>query len=132
MDKPDEFDKVFGKYPVPLPPNPTSVDISTTVKLLPNFSKLCRLDVYLYAYRKFMSVVLILKKKLVRRKYVEKYLTYAKNGKISIVRLSLMIPRSYSLTFYLWQVVYWIVRNNGLFSYDLHTIQYDLDHFLTA
>ena len=62
MDKPDEFDKVFGKYPVSLPPNPTSVDVSTTVKLLLNFSELCRLDVYLYAYRKFMSVVLILKK----------------------------------------------------------------------
>jgi len=53
MDKQDEFDKVFGKNPVLLPPNPTSIDSSTTSKLLLDFNKLCRLDVYLHAYHKF-------------------------------------------------------------------------------
>ena len=53
LDKQDEFDKVFGKTPVLFPPNPTSVDSSTTVKLLLSFSELCRLDVYLHTYRKF-------------------------------------------------------------------------------
>ena len=53
LDKQDEFNKVFGKNPVLLPPNPTSVDSSTTAKLLLDFSELCHLDVYLYTYCKF-------------------------------------------------------------------------------
>ena len=53
MDKQDEFDKVFGKNPVLLPPNPTSINSSTTSKLLLDFNELCRLDLYLHAYRKF-------------------------------------------------------------------------------
>ena len=53
MDKNDEFDKVFGKNPILLPPNPTSVDSATTSKILLDFSELCRLDVYLRACRKF-------------------------------------------------------------------------------
>ena len=52
MDKQDELDKVFGKNPVLLPPNPTSVHSFTTVELLLNFSELCRLDVYLHVYHK--------------------------------------------------------------------------------
>ena len=53
MDKQDDLDKVFGKKPVLLPPNPTSVHSFTTVELLLNFSELCRLDVYLHACHKF-------------------------------------------------------------------------------
>ena len=53
MDKNDEFDKVFGKNPILLPPNPTSVDSATTSKILLDFSELCHLDVYLRACRKF-------------------------------------------------------------------------------
>ena len=53
LDKQAEFDEVFGKNPVLLPPNPTSVDSSTTAKLLLDFSELCQLNVYLHTYRKF-------------------------------------------------------------------------------
>ena len=45
--------KFFCKNPVLLPPNLNSVDSSTTVKLLLDFSELCRLDVYLHVYYKF-------------------------------------------------------------------------------
>ena len=55
-------------------------------------------------------------------KYVEKYRTYVKNGKISMVSFSLMNPKSYSLSFYLWPVIYRIARKDVLFSYALHTI----------
>jgi len=34
LDEQDEFKKVFGKHSVLLSPNPTSVDGSTTAKLL--------------------------------------------------------------------------------------------------
>ena len=51
LDKQEEFDKVFGKNPVLLPVNPTSVDSATTTKLLLDFSELCHLDVYLHACR---------------------------------------------------------------------------------
>ena len=53
LDKQAEFDEVFGKNPVLLPTNPTSVDSSTTVKLLLDFIELCRLDVFLHACLKF-------------------------------------------------------------------------------
>ena len=53
MNKQAEFDEVFGKNPVLLPPNLTSVDSSTTAKFLLDFSELCRLDIYRHACRKF-------------------------------------------------------------------------------
>ena len=53
LEKQDEFDKVFGKNSVLLPPNSTSLDSFTTAKLLLNSSELCRLDLYLHEYRKF-------------------------------------------------------------------------------
>ena len=53
LDKQDEFDKIFGKNPVLLAPNPTLVDSSTTAKLLLDFSELYRLDVYLHVCYKY-------------------------------------------------------------------------------
>ena len=99
MDKQDEFDKGFGKGPVFLVPNPASVDGSTSAKLLLDFSALYRLDVHLHACREFYVGTSNIEKKLGHRNYVEKYLTYTKNGKISMVNLSLMIPISYPPSF---------------------------------
>ena len=95
LDKQDEFNKLFSKNPALLPPNPTSVDSSTTAKLLLDFSELCRLVVNLYTYCKFYVGSSNIDKILVHRKYFEKYRTYVKNGKINMVSLSLMIAKSY-------------------------------------
>jgi len=53
LDNQNEFDAIFGKNPVLLPSNPTSSNNTTTAKLLLDFSDQCRLDVYMYACRKF-------------------------------------------------------------------------------
>ena len=53
LDNQNEFDATFGKNSVLLPSNPTSPDNTTTAKLLLDFSDQCRLDVYMYAFRKF-------------------------------------------------------------------------------
>jgi len=53
LDKQNEFDVTFGKDPLLLPSNPTSIDGTVTTKVLPEFSDQCRLDIYLHACCKF-------------------------------------------------------------------------------
>ena len=53
LDKQNEFDATFGKYPVLLPSNLTSTDGTATAKVLLEFSNQCCLDIHLHTCRKF-------------------------------------------------------------------------------